>query len=172
MFAKTHLKCPRKFTKSLSMSVHECPREFMHNVLQIYPNCPQKLALFLCIRILPLPNTASLMVHPAIWNSPALDELANFATPRKVRTFWEAHKIKKKSSSYFVHLLGKVQLFWEGHKNLRTLPHGFDIFLVNVKTMRKIVQTFVAFSEKLNFKRPKHEEDFFKFCVLLRKSEL
>ena len=45
----------------------------------------------------------------------------------------------------------KVQLFWEGHKNLRTLPHGFDICLVNIKTMRKIVQIFVAFSEKLNF---------------------
>ena len=34
------------------------------------------------------------------------------------------------------------------------LPHGFDIYLVNVKTMRKIVQIFVAFSEKLNFKVP------------------
>ena len=33
------------------------------------------------------------------------------------------------------------------------LPHGFDIYLVNVKTMRKIVQIFVAFSEKLNFTR-------------------
>ena len=29
----------------------------------------------------------------------------------------------------------------------------FDIYLVNVKTMRKIEQIFVAFSEKLNFKR-------------------
>ena len=45
----------------------------------------------------------------------------------------------------------KVQVFWEGHKNLRNLPRGFDIYLVNVKTMRKIVQIFVAFSEKLNF---------------------
>ena len=45
----------------------------------------------------------------------------------------------------------KVQLFWEGHKNLRNLPYGFDIYLVNVKTIRQIVQIFVAFSEKLNF---------------------
>ena len=45
----------------------------------------------------------------------------------------------------------KVQLFWEGQKNLRNIPHGFDIYLVNVKTMRKIAQIFVAFSEKLNF---------------------
>ena len=45
----------------------------------------------------------------------------------------------------------KVQLFWEGHKNLRDLPQGFDIYLVNVKTMRKIEQIFVFFSEKLNF---------------------
>ena len=35
---------------------------------------------------------------------------------------------------------------------MRDLPHGFDNYLVNVKTMRKIVQIFVAFSEKLNFK--------------------
>ena len=34
---------------------------------------------------------------------------------------------------------------------MRNLPHGFDIYLVNVKTMRKIAQIFVAFSEKLNF---------------------
>ena len=30
-------------------------------------------------------------------------------------------------------------------------PYGFEICLVNVKTMRMIVQIFVAFSEKLNF---------------------
>ena len=34
------------------------------------------------------------------------------------------------------------------HNNL---PQGFDICSVNVKTMRKIEQIFVAFSEKLNF---------------------
>ena len=45
----------------------------------------------------------------------------------------------------------KVQLFWEGHKNLRYVLFGFDIYLVSVKTMRKIAQIFVAFSEKLNF---------------------
>ena len=28
-----------------------------------------------------------------------------------------------------------VQLFWEGHKNLRYLPHGLDVSLVNVKTI-------------------------------------
>ena len=37
------------------------------------------------------------------------------------------------------------------------LPYGFertrfDAYKVNVKTMRKILQIFVAFSEKLNFK--------------------
>jgi hypothetical protein len=36
-------------------------------------------------------------------------------------------------------------------KNLRNLPHGFGIYLVNVKTMRQIAQIFVAFSEKLSF---------------------
>ena len=43
---------------------------------------------------------------------------------------------------------GKVRTFWEAHKNLRNLPHALYIYLVNP------------------------EEDFFKFHVLLRKSEL
>ena len=47
----------------------------------------------------------------------------------------------------------KVQLFWEGHKNLRNLPHGFDIYLVNFKTIRQIAQIIVAFSEKLIFNK-------------------
>ena len=52
-----------------------------------------------------------------------------------------------------------MQLFWEGQKKICAfLPHGFDIYLVNVKTMRKIVQIFVAFSEKLNFKVPEVPE--------------
>ena len=34
---------------------------------------------------------------------------------------------------------------------MRNCPYGFDIYLVNVKTMRTIAQIFVAFSEKLNF---------------------
>ena len=33
---------------------------------------------------------------------------------------------------------------------MRNRPHGFDIYLVNIKTMRKIAPIFVAFSEKLN----------------------
>mgnify|MGYP001399959264 CR=1 FL=1 len=36
-------------------------------------------------------------------------------------------------------------------KILPNLPFGLDIYLVNVQTMRKIVQIFAAFSEKLNF---------------------
>jgi hypothetical protein len=39
----------------------------------------------------------------------------------------------------------------EGHKNLCNLPHGFDIYLVNLKTIRQITQIFEAFSEMLNF---------------------
>ena len=67
-----------------------------------------------------------------------------------------AHKVEglqneifvgKPSTSSFL----KVQLFWGGHKNLRNLPHSLDICLVNAQTMRKIAQTFVVFSEKLNF---------------------
>ena len=45
----------------------------------------------------------------------------------------------------------KVELFWESHKNVLNRPYGFEIYLVNVKTMRMIAQIFVTFSEKLNF---------------------
>ena len=45
----------------------------------------------------------------------------------------------------------KVQLFLEGHKKLCNLPHSFEIYLENLKTMRVIAQIFVVFSEKLNF---------------------
>ena len=34
---------------------------------------------------------------------------------------------------------------------MRNLPYGFDIYLVNVNTIRQVAQIFVAFSEKLNF---------------------
>ena len=50
----------------------------------------------------------------------------------------------------------KVQLFWEGHKNVRNHPYGFEIYLVNIKTIRTIAQIFVAFSEKLNFNTKYH----------------
>ena len=36
---------------------------------------------------------------------------------------------------------------------MHNLSHGFDNYKVNDKTLRKIAQIFVAFSEKLNFKR-------------------
>ena len=52
-------------------------------------------------------------------------------------------------------------LFWNSTSPLRTAAaqckNGFDIYLVNVKTMRMIAQIFVAFSEKQNFK----------FCVII-----
>ena len=35
---------------------------------------------------------------------------------------------------------------------MRNRPYGFEIYLVNVKTIRTIAKNFVAFSEKLNFK--------------------
>ena len=52
---------------------------------------------------------------------------------------------------YYFDLI-KVQFFWEGHKNLRHPLYGFDIYLVNVKTIRRMAQIFESFSEKLNFK--------------------
>ena len=35
---------------------------------------------------------------------------------------------------------------------MRNRPYGFEIYLINVKTMRTIALVLVAFSEKLNFK--------------------
>ena len=61
-----------------------------------------------------------------------------------------------------LHIVLKVQLFREGHKNLRNLPYGLYIYLVNIEIMRKIAQIFVAFSEKLNFmKMPRNRNPFF-----------
>ena len=48
----------------------------------------------------------------------------------------------------------KDRTFWETHKIWKKFPHGFDK------------------SADLLSKRQKHEEDFFKLCVLLKKSEL
>ena len=64
---------------------------------------------------------------------------------------WEKLTYKKLSNfanfnSWMIKFTVKVKLFWEGHKNLRNLPHGFDIYLVNV--------------------------DCANFCGLLRKAEL
>ena len=39
---------------------------------------------------------------------------------------------------------------------MRNRPYGFEIYLVNVKTMRTIAPIFVAFSEKLNFNEKLH----------------
>ena len=63
--------------------------------------------------------------------------------------FWKNPRIPK---SPFEIIWPLKQLFWEGHKNLLRPPHGFDIYLVNVKIIRRMAQIFVAFSEKLNFK--------------------
>ena len=48
----------------------------------------------------------------------------------------------------------KVRTFWETHKIWKNLPHGFDK------------------SADLLSKFQNHEEDFFKSCALLKKSEL
>ena len=48
----------------------------------------------------------------------------------------------------------KVQTFWETHKIWKNLPYGFDK------------------SADLLSKRQNHKADFFKLCVLFKKSEL
>ena len=47
----------------------------------------------------------------------------------------------------------KVWTFWETQKIWKNLPLGFDIYLVNIKTMRKIFSNFVCFSESPTFIR-------------------
>ena len=73
--------------------------------------------------------------------------LALFRWSNDEPTKWTYSYLVQKCSS------NKVQLFWEGHKNLRNHPQGFDICFVNVKKMRKLAQTFVVFSEKVNFNK-------------------
>ena len=48
----------------------------------------------------------------------------------------------------------KVRTFWKTHKIWKNLPHRFEK------------------SADLLSKRQNHEEDFFKLCVLLKKSKL
>ena len=43
--------------------------------------------------------------------------------------------------------------YWFPWHHLLITQISFDIYLVNVKTMRKIAEIFVAFSEKLNFNK-------------------
>ena len=54
---------------------------------------------------------------------------------------------------YYMHEI-KVRCFWETHKIKKNLPHGFDK------------------PADLLSKYQNHEEDFFKVCVLLKKSDL
>ena len=63
----------------------------------------------------------------------------------------QSHKDFNELVKYILSKVSKVQLFLEGHKNLPHPPYGFDIYLVNDKTMRRVAHIFVAFSEKLNF---------------------
>ena len=61
-------------------------------------------------------------------------------------------------------LVNKAEQFWQLSHDLKfsfsenatkfgqsSLPYGFDIYLVNLKTIRQIAQIFEAFSKKLNF---------------------
>ena len=55
-------------------------------------------------------------------------------------------------------LLDKVHIFWEGHKILRNLPLTFDCMYCS---KGKISQSFVAFSENMNFKGQIISKGFF-----------
>ena len=46
---------------------------------------------------------------------------------------------------------------------MRNRPYGFKIYLVNIKTIRKIAQNFVAFSKKLSL-------NFLVFFLVFRES--
>ena len=60
-------------------------------------------------------------------------------------------KGQKNSKAKFVcSFFGRIDSFFEKATKFCNLPHGLDIYLVNVQT-----RIFVAFSEKLNFSLPK-----------------
>ena len=51
---------------------------------------------------------------------------------------------------------------------MRQPPHNFDVYLVDVKTIRTIVHIFVAFSKKLNFKSQKFSHSRFSVVEMKR----
>ena len=51
------------------------------------------------------------------------------------------------------------------------LKYGYDIYLVDVKTIRQIAQIFVAFSEKLNFTKSEPWNRFYKILWKYRPNE-
>ena len=75
--------------------------------------------------------------------------------PSKMLPFMKHRKKSTPCGSF------KVQLFWEGHKNLQDLPHSFDIYSVNVKSLRHLLN-----------KHQNHKADCANFCGLPRKAEL
>ena len=66
----------------------------------------------------------------------------------------------------------KVQLFWEGHKSLRNLPHGYDIYLVSVKTMRKIAQIFCPSQKSWTLNTTQNLMIWFFFICLIENLDL
>ena len=85
---------------------------------------------------------------PIFWNY-FLDVFQKWFSTLNVLCVWKFYMLKCNTQAC------KVQLFWEGHKNLNNLPHGFEIYLVNIKPLWTNAQIFVVFSEKLNFTRSK-----------------
>ena len=55
---------------------------------------------------------------------------------------------------------------------MRNRPYGFEIYLVNIKTIWTIAQIFVAFSEKLNFKQFRFAPSFNNQTVLISEMKM
>ena len=96
------------------------------------------------------------------------NDLAQFYVPHLLLSFqiefYKLHKnernqkklfwilvLKDKTVEYLNERNIKVLTFWEAHKISCNLTHAFDIYLVNVKSMRKIFSNLVCFSESPNF---------------------
>ena len=58
--------------------------------------------------------------------------------------FWQSMK-----NNWWFQPCVKVRTFWETQKNSRNLPHALYIYLVNVKTMRKIFFQILYASQKV-----------------------
>ena len=98
-------------------------------------------------------NCRFIGIECPIWKKATKYLLTQAKKPKSLWGIWK----------WFVHtkrISIKVQFSWEGHKNVRNRPYGFEIYLVNVKTIRTIAQIFVAFSEKLNFKLSNSSNNF------------
>ena len=90
------------------------------------------------------------------WKTNENDTNKKIQNVLQIKTIFLKFLYSKRPQNFFkiISQLFKVQTFWEAHIIWKKFPHGFDVYEVK----QLIYQN--------------HEEDFFKSCVFLWKSEL